>query len=136
MAWLAILTLSLCSACATTDNEGRCDVTSIRAVFADPMRYQDMWFCGEGYLYERSELTGIYDQPITSDERRFEMAFLLDADTARATLQPVDQGVNVRVYVRGRIDAALCNSTVEVSCTPVARAIFLMESRTRPVHSG
>lgn len=131
-----IASILLAAGCASepVSDDRRCEVQDISAVFASPMSFHGMWFCGEGYLYERSELTAIYDRPVVADEQRYDIAFLLDARSARASLPAITSGVNVRVFVRGRIDAATCNSTSEPSCVPVSRGIFLMDSETRTLN--
>jgi hypothetical protein len=110
-----------------------CEVTDINALFASPLTFHGRRFCGQGYLYSRSELTGIYSSPVDERVDPYDMAILLDATSADRGAE-IPGGQNVAVFVSGQIDSATCNAAPDPnvpSCVPVVRAIFLKDWEVR-----
>jgi hypothetical protein len=129
-----ILFAAIVTACAAIGRgAGDCEATDISAVLASPLAYHGMRFCGEGVLYADSELAAIYERPVSNREQRFDAGFLLIAPSNGRS--PQLSGINVPVYVTGRVIGDACPRDGEAACVPIRHAVFLEDWEVRLLSS-
>lgn len=129
---VAITTVANCALSADRPAAASCEVLDIQAVFSEPLAFDGQQFCGEGFWHGGDEYGGIYDRPVTSEDQRWDIAFLLIAGSGSSETLEIENGASVQVS--GTIDSYACNPLDEVGdegCTPVRRAIFLRDWRLR-----